>query len=141
MLDLVRANDVQSSVDIRLLPLQPLKRTELHNPQRATGLAMKIAAEGRWTVPIWIEASELLVMDGHHRLEAARLLGLVRLPCALLSYDMPELSVVSWNGNAPFPIAQVFAAGRSQSLLPYKTTRHLISCDMPKVSCDLADLR
>jgi L-serine kinase (ADP) len=141
MLDLVRATDAQSSFDIRLLALPQLKRTERHNPQRASGLAMKIASEGRWTVPLWVESGELLVMDGHHRLEAARLLGLVRLPCALLSYDMPELSVVSWNGNGQFPVAEVFAAGRTQSLLPYKTTRHLISCDMPKISCDLADLR
>lgn len=141
MLDLVRAGSVQSSFEIRLLDLSQLKRTELHNPQRASRLATKIDMEGTWTNPLWVESSELLVMDGHHRLEAAILLGLVRLPCALLAYDMRELSVVSWNGNTPFPVPQIFVAGRTQALLPYKTTRHMISCDMPQVSCDLAHLR
>jgi hypothetical protein len=141
MLDLVRDIDVQSTFEVRLVELSRLRRTEQHNPQRASRLAMNIAAEGTWTKPIWVESGDLLIMDGHHRLEAAILLGLVRVPCTLLSYHMPELSVVSWNGNAQFPIADIFAAGRTRSLLPYKTTRHVLSCAAPQVSYDLADLR
>lgn len=141
MLDLVRDIDVRFTLDVRLVELSRLLRTERHNPQRASRLAMNIAAEGKWTNPIWVESSDLLIMDGHHRLEAAILLGLARLPCVLLSYHMPELSVASWNGNAQFPIADIFAAGRSQSLLPYKTTRHILACAVPKAPYDLADLR
>ena len=141
MLDLVRDIDVQSTFKVRLVEIERLQRTERHNPQRASRLAVNIAAEGKWTNPIWVEFGDLLIMDGHHRLEAAILLGLARLPCMLLSYHMPELSVVSWNGNAQFPIADIFAAGRSQSLLPYKTTRHILTCAAPDASYDLADLR
>jgi ParB-like chromosome segregation protein Spo0J len=141
MLDLVRDIDVLSTFEVHLMQVSRLRRTERHNPQRASRLAMNIAAEGKWTNPIWVESNDLLIMDGHHRLEAAILLGLVRLPCALLSYHIPELSVVSWNGNAQFPIADIFAAGRTQSLLPYKTTRHILTCAMPEASYDLADLR
>lgn len=141
MLDLVRDIEVQPAFDVRLVELSRLRRTERHNPQRASRLAMSIAAEDKWTNPIWIESGELLIMDGHHRLEAAILLGLARLPCALLSYHIPELSVVRWNGNTQFPIADIIAAGRTQSLLPYKTTRHTLTCAAPDVSYDLADLR
>lgn len=141
MLDLVRDIDVRLAVEVRLVELSQLRRTERHNPPRASRLAMNIAAEGKWTKPLWVESSDLLIMDGHHRLEAAIVLGLVRLPCALLSYDTPGLSVVSWNGNAPFPVADIFAAGRTQSLLPYKTTRHILARAAPDASYDLADLR
>lgn len=141
MLDLVRDIDVRSTFEVRLVELSRLCRTEHHNPQRASRLAMNIAAEGTWTNPLWVESGDLLVMDGHHRLEAAILLGLARVPCTLLSYHMPELSVVSWNGNTKFPIADIFAAGRTRSLLPYKTTRHMLSCTAPQVSYDLVDLR
>src|SRR5436189_153459 len=85
MLDLVRDIDVQSTFEVRLVELSLLRRTERHNPPRASRLAINIAAEGKWSNPIWVEYSDLLIMDGHHRLEAAILLGLARLPCVLLS--------------------------------------------------------
>lgn len=141
MLDLAQHIDTLSTFEVRLLGLSQLRRTERHNPQRASRLAENIAAEGKWTNPIWVESGDLLIMDGHHRLEAAALLGLARLPCLLLSYHSPELSVVSWNGNTGFPIADIFAAGRTQALLPYKTTRHILACAAPEASYDLDDLR
>lgn len=141
MLDQLEVLETRTNVEVRLLEIASLRRTEHHNPQRAARLALKITEEGKWTVPLWVESSENLIMDGHHRLEAAIQLGLSRVPCTLLTYQMPDLSVMSWDGNLPFAIEDIMAAGRSNDLLPYKTTRHALAYPLPDASYDLDELR
>jgi ParB-like chromosome segregation protein Spo0J len=127
--------------EMRLLPLAELLPTEHCNTQRAESLARKILADGAWTVPLLVEATDKIVMDGHHRLEAARELGLSHVPCLLLSYDRQDVSVVTWDGGAPFPPSDIIAAGRSGQLLPYKTTRHTLSRPIPSVTYKLNELQ
>lgn len=59
-------------------------------------LADAIRATGLWTTPIPIERDTGIVMDGNHRIRAAALLGLHHLPCVLLDYADPRVSVTHW---------------------------------------------
>ena len=113
---------------IKYLPEQitrdDLRPTEQINEGRMRSLAKQIEHNGLWTKPILIEASSMAIMDGHHRFHASKLLGLKRLPCLVLSYDDPNLSVVSWAGGAPFDPARILEAANSGVLLGFKTTKH-----------------
>lgn len=110
-----------------LIDVATLLPSECHNEQRAVGLEKKIREEGLWTRPLFIDRITRVVMDGHHRLAASRRLGLTVLPCFALDYDDPDVSVSRWENDEPISPEEILAAGTCGKLLPYKTTKHLIS--------------
>ncbi|AXW63782.1 transcriptional regulator (plasmid) [Ralstonia solanacearum] len=104
-------------------------------------LADTIRATGLWTTPIPIERDTGIVMDGNHRVRAAALLGLHHLPCVLLDYADPRVSVTHWSSGAPFSIASIrqrIVAERR--LFPYKTTRHRFAPALPGTEIPLTVL-
>lgn len=70
------------ATDIKMLPVKDLKPRERnprrHSPDKLRALADAIARCG-WTVPVVVEPGGVL-LAGHARLEAAKLLGLDRVP-------------------------------------------------------------
>lgn len=100
-----------------------------------------ILKSGVWTTPILAEFRSLAVMDGHHRLAAAQLLGLRRIPGVRLQYDDPRLSLNSWRPDRTYTVKDVLRAAATQDLLPIKSTRHILSADLPALSIPLATLR
>lgn len=101
-----------------------LRPSECVNEGRVESLARKIASDGKWLHPLLVEADNLVVMDGHHRLAASKLLGLSYLPCILLSYQHPLLTVTSWADSRPFDPTKIVEAGISGNLLSFKSTKH-----------------
>lgn len=41
----------------------------------------------------------MAIMDGHHRFNAAKYLGLVRIPCVLMTYGLGDVSLMSWRSE------------------------------------------
>jgi ParB-like chromosome segregation protein Spo0J len=66
------------------LPVNDLIETEEHCTKNAIELAEKIVKSEFWTVPIAAESSMMTIMDVHHRFNAAKYLGLARVPCVLI---------------------------------------------------------
>jgi hypothetical protein len=107
-----------------------------------SSLAERIAARGVWSAPLPVERDSGIVMDGNHRLQAARILGLSHLPCILLSYDMPGVRVTQWDSDAQFPVAQIFRTIRHDgAIFPYKSTRHTFNPALPNSLIELSALR
>ncbi|AMP39494.1 ParB N-terminal domain-containing protein [Ralstonia solanacearum] len=104
-------------------------------------LADTIRATGLWTTPIPIERDTGIVMDGNHRVRAAALLGLHHLPCVLLDYADPRVSVTHWSSGAPFSIASIRQRiVVERRLFPYKTTRHRFAPALPGTEIPLTVL-
>ncbi len=104
-------------------------------------LAKQISAAQRWIAPIPVEKNTGIVMDGNHRLQAAKLLGLTHLPCVLIEYDDPRVSVFEWDKEHPYPVDDIFhAVIHSEQVLPYKTTRHVFSPPLPQTEIGLREL-
>ena len=108
--------------ELRLIEVARLRPLEGHGPKRVLWLRDKILSEGVWRVPLCVEASRHLVMDGHHRFEVARLLGLSRVPAHVFTYDMVE--VYSLRPNIPVSPEIIFANDDAGVLFPYKTAKH-----------------
>ncbi|RED44844.1 ParB N-terminal domain-containing protein [Aestuariispira insulae] len=119
---------------VELMAVDDLRPTEWIKKRRAARLAHTIESSGIWRCPICIEAESLFVMDGHHRLEVAKMLGLLRVPVLRLSYnDIPVISRKSGFNVTPDQLRERAAKGL---LYPYKTTRHLfpaglVACQVP----------
>ena len=79
-------------------------------------LAEMINSMGFWTVPIAVEHSKFAIMDGHHRYNAAKKLGLKRIPCVLMDYERSGVTLQSWRPEINVSVEDVFmmiSEGRS----------------------------
>ncbi len=109
--------------DCLLLPVRLLRPTEETIPTRVREVVAMILAEQAWTQPICIEGTVHALLDGHHRLAAARELGLTRVPVHVFDYD--EVDLLSWRPEVAPTRAEVLARAVSGRLYPHKTTRHV----------------
>lgn len=108
---------------------------EEHNAAHAEELATAMRDSGLWRVPILLEKESLAVMDGHHRLAAARSLGLNRVPVLRLDYRYVEV-VASRDGFTVTP-DEIVTRARLGKLYPEKTTRHTFSSPIPNCNISL----
>lgn len=105
-------------------------------------LAQKIEDAGMWTAPIPVDADTGIIMDGNHRASAAVRLQLSHVPCILLSYRDPRVTVTHWRTGESYCVERIYRAilGDRQ-LLPYKSTRHLFAPRLPETEIQLGVLR
>ncbi|KAB8028625.1 ParB N-terminal domain-containing protein [Fluviispira multicolorata] len=100
-------------------------------------LLSKIKSDGYWSNPIAIDKNTRIIMDGHHRVEVARKMGIRRIPCYLLSYEDNYISVVNWKTNDIFEVKKILETAITGNKLPVKTTRHIITIPLYYVKIDL----
>ena len=122
----------------QLVNVAYLNRIEEFDPDRVTWLKEKIISEGVWTQPLKIEKKHHLILDGHHRFEVAKLLGLKNVPCEIYDYD----DVPTWSLRSEIKISKEEVARKAISgdIYPYKTVKHQFY-SLSKCSVKLDDLR
>lgn len=119
---------------VTLATLASLLPTEHFDPDRLAVVREKILRDGVWTDPLKVERTDLLVMDGHHRLRAAYQIGLYFIPVVLLTYD--QVGLFSRRPEFLVTPDKIRTRGKTGNLYPPKTTRHefgdlVISCAIP----------
>lgn len=121
-----------------LIVTEHILPNEEHDEARLREVLASIERCGRWTAPIALERDSFAVMDGHHRLAAARRLALARVPCVLLDYE--QVAVVARRPGFRVDGAEIVARARARSLYPPKTTRHVFARPLPVCNVELAAL-
>ncbi|WP_449432231.1 transcriptional regulator [Pseudomonas putida] len=129
------------SYAIELTAIDTLHASEAIDERHARALAQDILARQQWCTALPIERHRGLVMDGNHRLFAARLLGLRQIPCVLLDYADPRVRVCGWADGKAFDLARLYLTLAAGELLPFKTTRHHFQPALPSINLPLALLR
>lgn len=122
-----RFTRASEDLPVQLLDIGTLRHVEDFDPKRVEWLAQKINADAVWTRPLAV-SRENIVMDGQHRMEAARRLNLKKVPAVVFDYHAvpvhslrPEISLDADS------VVRNIAAGRPY---PYKTVKH----DLPPLS-------
>jgi len=129
----------ESAYCVALRPVSFLRASEMVDEDHVCRLAVAIREAGDWTTPIPVEKQTGIVMDGNHRLRAAAMLGLRYLPCVLLDYRDPRVSVTHWQTGEPFCVRRICKRIlRDQLLFPYKTTRHRFAPMLPRTEIPLS---
>jgi len=118
MLNVSRSN----TGEIIHLAIGCLRPHEHYVVERAALLAEEISRIGVWTTPIAVERGTGCILDGHHRLAAARALSLQSVPCVL--FDHGEVSVESRRADVVVTAEIISARSLAGELFPPKTTRH-----------------
>ena len=108
--------------NVELVAVERLRHIEGFSKRRVEWLARKILDEGVWTRPVALDADHGLVLDGQHRMEAAKVLGLQRVPAVRYSYA--DVEVWSLRPNHEFDWKRVTERALAGMPYPYKTVKH-----------------
>lgn len=127
------------ALPIHFVHVKHIRPNECHYPKHAMTLADAILREQLWRIPIALERTSLAVMDGHHRLQAARQLRLKYVPCLLLDYDYVEVGATR-RGYRVNPY-EIVRRARVVDLYPPKTTRHRFPSPLPICNISVALLQ
>ena len=126
---------------IELLCVNSLRPHELHCSDHAKKLSNRIQIEGIWTAPVLVALKDWVILDGHHRVSAAKRLKLKKIPCCVVEYQHAAISVGSWRDGYSLCKVKVLKAAQSGSLYPIKTSKHCLRFEIPSVQVELQKLQ
>ena len=127
---------VLALVDINIL--KPHERTI---EERVRLLENDIRKKRVLLKPILVDANTMVILDGHHRVEALRRLGARYIAALLVDYEDSCVSVSSWRPGWTITKSTVIQAALSGKLFPPRTSRHRLCFKIPSVHIHLNLLR
>lgn len=128
---------------VQLIPVEVLKPHEQVIQKKVDQLERMTIRWDAYTKPLLVDGATGTILDGHHRFEIARRLDLQCLPCVVVDYlDDDSITLLLWPNSDREGITKddVIQAGLSGDLMPPKTSRHLLSDDLPPISVPLSRL-
>ncbi len=125
---------------IERVPVDRLRHIEGFSKKRVDWLVEKILAEGIWTKPIALDGEHDLVLDGQHRMETAKRLGLKWVPA--VRYHYADIEVWSLRPDKhQFDWRLVTERALAGNPYPYKTVKHRFpDGGLPEIAIPLSDL-
>ncbi len=127
--------------EFRLVPVARLRGHEEHERDRVDELVAAIERAGEFREPIWVARGSWVILNGHHRVEAARRLGLRRVPAWVFDYDGHHVDLDRWSPGPPIAKSEVIERAHQRQPFPPKTTRHRLRIRLPDRSVPLELLR
>ncbi len=125
---------------IELVPLDKLRIHEMIIEEHVRELMKDIASRGILIRPILVDRKTMIILDGHHRVEALKRLGKKYVPAVLVDYDSDCVTVSSWRPDWKVTKELVRRAGLSGKPLPPKTSRHRVCFEIPDVNIPIDKL-
>lgn len=110
---------------IEWVPIEELRPHEAIDEELLKRVIEKLKHEGLKD-PIVVDKETRVILDGHHRYAACKALGMKAIPCLLVDYRSPEISVEPRRAEIPVSKEEVIRRGLEGDLYPPKTTRHLL---------------
>ena len=132
-----------AAVRVQLIPVEVLKPHEQVIQKKVTQLERMTMRWNAYTKPLLVDGATGTILDGHHRFEIAKRLGLQCLPCVVVDYlEDDSIALMLWPNSDREVITKqdVIDAGMSGDLMSPKTSRHLLSDDLPPISVPLSRL-
>ncbi|KKQ99875.1 MAG: putative transcriptional regulator [Microgenomates group bacterium GW2011_GWC1_39_12] len=110
------------------MSIKKIKVHERTSKKRVGCLACSIKTDGVLKRPIIVDRKSYVVLDGHHRIEALRQIGAIRVPAFLVDYQNKHVRVYLRKKYLMMHLIKqaVLQRGSTGNMFPAKTTRHLI---------------
>ena len=128
---------------VQLIPVEVLKPHEQVIQKKVAQLEKMTMRWNAYTKPLLVDGATGTILDGHHRFEIAKRLGLQCLPCVVVDYLEDDSIALMLRPNSDREVItkqDVIDAGMSGDLMSPKTSRHLLSDDLPPISVPLSRL-
>ena len=125
-----------------LVELRRLRGHEGIRPSLLEQLTEEINRDGYVKRPILAAHGHFVILDGHHRVEAVRSLGCIRVPAYLVDYFSDIVHVTTWPDAVVASVTkeEVIRRGLEDDRFPPKTTRHTVTIELEDRPTDLEDL-
>lgn len=111
---------------IYIINNQKLKPHEQIRKSYLIKLARQIKHDGLIKKPIIVDRKTMVILDGHHRYNSSKFLGLNFTPAHLVDYSNENIRVNSRRKNLTVTKPMIIQAGLTGHLLKAKTSRHFI---------------
>jgi hypothetical protein len=130
------------TVRFALVDLARLRGHEKIRPSLLEQLTEQIKRDGYLKRPILVADQHFVILDGHHRAEAVRVLGCHRIPAYLVEYESEIVNLGTWPDAIVSSVTkdEVIRRGLSGDRFPPKTTRHTVKIPLEDRPTDLEDL-
>ena len=133
----------EQQVEIFMVKRETLKDHEEVIPSNLEKRVSKMMSKGFYK-PIVIDNDSKVILDGHHKWTAAKLLDLDLVPVIIVDYLQDDTVLVDvWpeSGRQHITKQEVLEMGISDMVFPPKTSRHIFPFTLPSFSIPLDDLR
>ena len=121
---------IQEAPTISFAEVNNLKHIENYDDERVSTLEKRILSVGTWEVPLIVDRKDYLVLDGQHRLEVSKKMGLKTVPVIYVDYD----DVVVWSLRKEIKISSDLVRDKivnQREIYPYKTVKHKFDFEIP----------
>jgi ParB-like chromosome segregation protein Spo0J len=113
-------------VDIVYIGIEELREHEEIRPHYLEELKNEILSDGILKMPIAVDRSTYIILDGHHRLHALKKIGCKRIPAILVDYHSEEIEVLPWREGERVTKEMVIHTALSGRRMAPKTSKHMI---------------
>lgn len=140
-----RSPPAQTTPTVRfdVLEIRGLHGHEEIRPTLLAELTDLIKRDGYIRRPILVADRALVILDGHHRVEALRTLGCRRIPAYVVDYFSDVVNLTTWPDAIVSAVTkeEVIRRGLTGDRFPPKTSRHTVTIPLEDRPTDLADLK
>jgi len=112
-----------------ITPIEVLKPHEDVDPHRLYSLTREISLDRVLKRPIVADRHTNVVLDGHHRLQALKLLGCRLVPVIYVDYRDSRIIVKTYRESIDLTKDMIVEAGLKGCLFPPKTSKHMVLKD------------
>lgn len=123
----------------QLVEVNSLRPIEEFIPERIKTLKKEILDLGLWIKPLIVEKDHRLILDGHHRFEVAKLLGLKQVPVVIMDYS--KIKIWSLRNEIVLNHDMVRQKALEANIFPNKTVKHDFRFKIPVTNIKLNDLK
>ena len=126
------------------MPLEILRPHEQILPKKVDQLERITHRWNAYTKPLLLDRTTGTILDGHHRYNVAKRIGLLCVPCVLIDYlDDDSIELDLWPNSRRDSISKqdVIDAALSGELMHPKTSRHRLSDHLPPIAVPLSRLK
>jgi len=113
-------------VDIVFIRIEELREHEEIRPDYLEELKNEILSDGMLKMPIAVDRSTYIILDGHHRLHALKRIGCKKIPVILVDYHSPEIEVVPWREGEKITKEMIIDTALTGKRMAPKTSKHMI---------------
>lgn len=131
-------NGEKEHIEISLISIEKLKPIEDFIKERADQLFDTISKNEYWIKPIVIEREHHLILDGHHRFDVAKRMGLTHIPVVIVDYK--DIEIWSLRPEEKVTHELVVSRALSDNIYPNKTVKHHFPFAIPECKIPIKNL-
>jgi L-serine kinase (ADP) len=120
-----------SRPEFRLIPIGELKVHEEVDEEKVRELVREIQHRKIVAEPIWVARGSHVILNGHHRFRALQALGVDLVPAWIFDYHEGPIRLERWTPGPPIEKAEVVERAHERRPFPPKTTKHLLTTELP----------